>query len=66
MDRQQPLPNRPPARQIVAPQGAERNFVRAVVAFGREMILERQREGIALAKGRGAYKGRKKALTPLS
>lgn len=28
------------------------------------MIRERQREGIALAKQRGAYRGRKKALTP--
>ncbi|MET3932215.1 DNA invertase Pin-like site-specific DNA recombinase [Arthrobacter sp. OAP107] len=28
------------------------------------MIRERQREGIALAKQRGAYKGRKKTLTP--
>ena len=27
------------------------------------MILERQREGIALAKQRGAYRGRKKALS---
>jgi DNA invertase Pin-like site-specific DNA recombinase len=28
------------------------------------MIRERQREGIALAKARGVYKGRKPALTP--
>jgi len=34
----------------------------AVAAFERSMILERQREGIAIAKGRGAYKGRKPAL----
>jgi DNA invertase Pin-like site-specific DNA recombinase len=34
----------------------------AVAEFERDMILERQREGIALAKARGAYKGRKKAL----
>lgn len=27
--------------------------------FEREMMLERQREGIAKAKGEGAYKGRK-------
>lgn len=27
--------------------------------FERELILERQREGIAQAKARGAYKGRK-------
>jgi DNA invertase Pin-like site-specific DNA recombinase len=30
--------------------------------FERSLIRERQREGIALAKQRGAYKGRKKAL----
>ena len=28
------------------------------------LIRERQREGIALAKQRGAYRGRKKALLP--
>jgi DNA invertase Pin-like site-specific DNA recombinase len=28
------------------------------------LIRERQREGIALAKKKGVYKGRKKALTP--
>jgi hypothetical protein len=31
--------------------------------FERALIHERQREGIALAKQRGAYKGRKKALS---
>jgi DNA invertase Pin-like site-specific DNA recombinase len=31
--------------------------------FERALINERQREGIALAKQRGAYKGRKKALS---
>ena len=31
----------------------------AVAEFERELILERQREGIAQAKARGAYKGRK-------
>jgi DNA invertase Pin-like site-specific DNA recombinase len=30
--------------------------------FERALIRERQREGIALAKSRGAYRGRKKAL----
>lgn len=35
----------------------------AVAEFERDMILERQREGIALAKAEGKYKGRKKALT---
>ena len=31
--------------------------------FERALIRERQREGIALAKQRGAYRGRKKALS---
>ena len=31
--------------------------------FERELIKERQREGIAIAKAKGVYKGRKKALT---
>ena len=35
----------------------------AVAEFERSMILERQREGIALAKSAGKYKGRKAALT---
>jgi DNA invertase Pin-like site-specific DNA recombinase len=34
----------------------------AVAAFERALIGERQREGIAIAKANGAYKGRKKAL----
>ena len=36
----------------------------AFAEFERSLIRERQREGIALAKQRGAYKGRKKTLTP--
>lgn len=36
----------------------------AFAEFERALIRERQREGIALAKQRGAYKGRKKALSP--
>ncbi len=36
----------------------------AFAEFERALIKERQREGIALAKQRGAYRGRKKALTP--
>jgi DNA invertase Pin-like site-specific DNA recombinase len=36
----------------------------AVAQFERDLIRERQREGIALAKHRGAYAGRKKALIP--
>lgn len=35
----------------------------AFAEFERSIILERQREGIALAKKRGAYKGRKPSLT---
>lgn len=34
----------------------------AFAEFERALIRERQREGICLAKQRGAYKGRKKAL----
>jgi DNA invertase Pin-like site-specific DNA recombinase len=34
----------------------------AFAEFARALIRERQREGIALAKQRGAYRGRKKAL----
>lgn len=36
----------------------------AFAEFERALILERQREGIAVAKQRGAYTGRKPALTP--
>jgi DNA invertase Pin-like site-specific DNA recombinase len=32
--------------------------------FERALIRERQAEGIALAKARGAYRGRKRSLTP--
>jgi DNA invertase Pin-like site-specific DNA recombinase len=35
----------------------------AFAEFERALIRERQREGIALAKGRGVYRGRKKSLT---
>ncbi|MCV6982110.1 recombinase family protein [Mycolicibacterium pulveris] len=35
----------------------------AVAEFERSMIRERQREGIAIAKAKGRYKGRKPALT---
>lgn len=34
----------------------------AMAEFERSLILERQREGVALAKAKGLYKGRKKAL----
>lgn len=36
----------------------------AVAEFERALILERQREGIALAKSQGVYKGRKPSLSP--
>ena len=36
----------------------------AFAEFERSLIKERQREGIALAKTRGVYKGRKRALDP--
>lgn len=36
----------------------------AFAEFERALIRERQREGVTLAKQRGAYKGRKKALSP--
>jgi len=35
------------------------NVLGGVAQFEREMMLERQREGIAKAKAEGAYKGRK-------
>ena len=36
----------------------------AFAEFERSLIRERQREGIALAKKAGVYKGRKPSLTP--
>lgn len=36
----------------------------AVAEFERSLILERQREGIAVAKTKGVYKGRKPSLSP--
>ena len=36
----------------------------AIAEFERAMILERQREGIAIAKREGKYKGRKPVLVP--
>ncbi|AXI82774.1 recombinase family protein [Xylella taiwanensis] len=41
-----------------------RSVMGAFAAFERVLIRECQREGIALAKQRGAYRGRKKALAP--
>jgi DNA invertase Pin-like site-specific DNA recombinase len=39
------------------------NLLGAVAEFERSLIRERQREGIALAKKAGVYKGRKRVLT---
>ena len=39
------------------------NMLGAVAEFERDLILERQREGIAVAKSEGVYKGRKPSLT---
>jgi DNA invertase Pin-like site-specific DNA recombinase len=36
----------------------------AVAQFERDLIKERQREGIALAKQRGVYRGRSRKLSP--
>jgi DNA invertase Pin-like site-specific DNA recombinase len=36
----------------------------AFAEFERSIIRERQREGIALAKAKGVYRGRKKSLSP--
>ena len=36
----------------------------AVAQFERELIRERQREGIAVAKKQGVYRGRIPSLTP--
>ena len=39
-------------------------MIGAIAEFERDVILERQREGIALAKKEGKYKGRKKREIP--
>ncbi len=44
------------ARRLLSVMGAFAEFERA-------LIRERQQEGIALAKRRGAYRGRKRCLT---
>ena len=36
----------------------------AIAEFERAMILERQKEGIAIAKREGKYKGRKQVSVP--
>lgn len=40
------------------------NLLGAVAEFERSLIRERQREGIAAAKARGVYRGRKPSLDP--
>ncbi len=35
----------------------------AFAEFERSLIRERQREGVVLARGRGAYRGRRRSLT---
>lgn len=40
------------------------NMLGAVAEFELSLIKECQREGIAIAKARGKYKGRKPSLTP--
>ncbi|WP_316201366.1 MULTISPECIES: recombinase family protein [unclassified Bradyrhizobium] len=40
------------------------NVMGSFAEFERAIIRERQREGIALAKSRGVYKGRKRVLAP--
>jgi len=39
------------------------NIMAAFAQFERQLINERQREGVQLAKARGAYKGRKQEMT---
>jgi DNA invertase Pin-like site-specific DNA recombinase len=40
------------------------NIMAAFAQFERELIRERQREGVQIAKANGAYKGRKQEMTP--
>lgn len=52
-----------------APEGASPfstlmlNLLGSIAEFERGLMLERQREGIAIAKAKGVYKGRKPALS---
>lgn len=47
------------------PEGKlQMTMMAAIAEFEREMILERQREGIAIAKKAGKYKGRKRIQIP--
>jgi DNA invertase Pin-like site-specific DNA recombinase len=52
-----PLQDRNPMTELML------NMLGSFAQFERDMIKERQREGIALAKAKGVYKGRKKALS---
>ena len=48
-------------RSTTTPSGRlQMTMMAAIAEFERDMILERQREGIAIAKAAGKYKGRKK------
>ncbi|HEC5249795.1 TPA: helix-turn-helix domain-containing protein, partial [Escherichia coli] len=55
--------------QTLTQRGVHIEFVKEHLSFTGEdspmanLIRERQREGIALAKQRGAYRGRKKSLS---
>ena len=49
--------DRPPIQDLML------SLLGAIAQFERDLILERQREGIALAKLRGAYKGRQSRFT---
>ena len=40
------------------------NVIASIAQFEREIMLERQREGIAIAKAAGKYKGRKEISKP--
>ena len=48
----------------MTPVGSTRSSQAQRTEFERALIRERQREGIALAKQRGAYRGRMKLLAP--
>ena len=45
-------------------QKLQLQIIGAVAQFERSLIRERQREGIAIAKKQGKYKGRKPVITP--
>ncbi|MRS03841.1 recombinase family protein [bacterium] len=40
------------------------NIMAAFAQFERELVRERQKEGVQIAKANGAYKGRKQEMTP--